>query len=1115
MYNAGRSDSIFHLKQNEQTKIWEIAFASEEHYKITGLTEQRVEHFLKNIDTMEDFPEDTQLFAKTIKQLVDAPERIIINSKMTGQDGKLRDVKGDMYSVLNKDGNMQIYGHIIDMTEQNRKQEQIHIREEEGKAILEQSGRMVYRYVIKGRRAILSKVVAAFFDLPLEIDNWPQWAIDRGRIKSECAEEWLGMFDAIDRGEKSGGADIKFCSETIGTRRYHIQFTSIVDNENNPTSAIISVADTTAEYERTRIQRLETEGLLQATREMFPEVIVMNLRKNEYRIVQYEGKTTRGTAQEGIIDDMINIRIPAVAEEDRKNFIDHFAPANIRKAFIEEGKDSVSTVYRRLNTNGEAFWFETTAMRMENPFDDDVMIVAVSRGLDEQKAEETRLRQQLRMQAEEIRFSMTQMGKPLSYYDVATSTLSIPATSARIKKLPEKMTNFPESLEEHYKDEGFRYDAVDIIKDFYNRIRKGEPKGSCEIAITDKNGNERWDRMEFVNIFDDNGVPCRAIVSTENITSSKVKDMENSRLREQEALLRSVARHSDRVVCYYDIINGRSEHWSEENCAGCILPKLCQQTLEDMLESPKILPESKETIANMFKDIHRGVVEDRCKIHINDDDDVPHWLDMKYSTRFDQEHKPVSVMFSYEDITERYEREMAYQHYSLMLKQDEKALLKLEADLTNDIIIRTGGTLRDTGFFPPEGINHEAFREMIRRTSATEESLETAIRVFSRENMLMRFTDGDNHLEAEWQMLNAEEEARWIRVSVDLVRDPYTDLVKGFCTVTDVTEEKEAQIKVQTRAERDSMTGLLNRGTCEERIAQLIEDGTDIRGGVMLLIDLDDLKGINDIYGHEKGDQAIRSIADTLKTHFREGDIIGRIGGDEFMVFLRKAAGREASITMSLSSLFRKLSLITVGENNDRSLRCSIGCSVEVTGRDSFESMYKRADIALYHVKRSGKNSFAFYTPEMEQADYSFRQNAISLKDTESFEWNELQYLVSAVSTYFPMIVSVNLTANSYYIMEIAKDKLDLLSQSAGRFDDFVKMTAEITHPEDRSIIVQELSRGALTRAYDSGRTNVVYKFRYNHPEYGYVWVRHVYVFYLNEQNELCCFGLTRNIEEQ
>lgn len=127
-----------------------------------------------------------------------------------------------------------------------------------------------------------------------------------------------------------------------------------------------------------------------------------------------------------------------------------------------------------------------------------------------------------------------------------------------------------------------------------------------------------------------------------------------------------------------------------------------------------------------------------------------------------------------------------------------------------------------------------------------------------------------------------------------------------------------------------------------------------------MLLDVDDLKYINDHFGHLEGDRALVNVAAVLKKHFRGTDIIGRIGGDEFVALL-PGMSDEQFLTGSLRSLTGKLSALSAGESDPCALHCSIGCVLCHGGASDFYTAYRQADAALYQVKRSGKNNYAFY----------------------------------------------------------------------------------------------------------------------------------------------------------
>lgn len=182
--------------------------------------------------------------------------------------------------------------------------------------------------------------------------------------------------------------------------------------------------------------------------------------------------------------------------------------------------------------------------------------------------------------------------------------------------------------------------------------------------------------------------------------------------------------------------------------------------------------------------------------------------------------------------------------------------------------------------------------------------------------------------------------------------------------LTDVTREHYLTDRLRHYAEHDIMTGLLRRDFGESQIRwQLAQPGET--GGILVILDMDNLKGLNDTLGHDQGDRAIAAIAKTLQHHFRKDDLVIRLGGDEFMAYLPGAGKGQSAVEASMKALIHKLSSITVGRQNEWPIHCSAGCTIEQPGLDTFDTLYRRADLALYYVKRHGKNGFAFFTSDM------------------------------------------------------------------------------------------------------------------------------------------------------
>lgn len=204
---------------------------------------------------------------------------------------------------------------------------------------------------------------------------------------------------------------------------------------------------------------------------------------------------------------------------------------------------------------------------------------------------------------------------------------------------------------------------------------------------------------------------------------------------------------------------------------------------------------------------------------------------------------------------------------------------------------------------------------------------------------------------------------RWINLTANPVKGANPGTLTYYGVYTDVTTRRNAEDHALSEAEVakiDGVTGVKNRIVTEKAIRSKLEDVTNQKCA-LFITDLDDMKSINDMYGHIQGDKALRMLAETFENTFRSADIVGRIGGDEFMIFLSNVRGEE-SLHPVLDSLLKKLRQRHIG---DLPIQCSIGCALGVAGSSTFEELYEKADLALYHVKRNGKGDYVFYDEQM------------------------------------------------------------------------------------------------------------------------------------------------------
>ena len=164
---------------------------------------------------------------------------------------------------------------------------------------------------------------------------------------------------------------------------------------------------------------------------------------------------------------------------------------------------------------------------------------------------------------------------------------------------------------------------------------------------------------------------------------------------------------------------------------------------------------------------------------------------------------------------------------------------------------------------------------------------------------------------------------------------------------------KNYQDQLSFEASHDALTGLYNRG--------IFDDMKEVMGNedtAMILIDLDKFKILNDTYGHETGDKALKRLADVLKHAFRSEDYVCRIGGDEFAVIMVNATDKMKGLISSKAE--RIMDSVRDTKDGVPGFTLSIGVAFS-DGKTEGDQIYKNADEALYKVKNGGKNGLAFY----------------------------------------------------------------------------------------------------------------------------------------------------------
>ena len=172
----------------------------------------------------------------------------------------------------------------------------------------------------------------------------------------------------------------------------------------------------------------------------------------------------------------------------------------------------------------------------------------------------------------------------------------------------------------------------------------------------------------------------------------------------------------------------------------------------------------------------------------------------------------------------------------------------------------------------------------------------------------------------------------------------------------------EKKKELEDKADTDLLTGLTNKLATERKIKEYMAKNPDSQS-MLFILDVDNFKKINDTMGHAFGDEVLRSLGQQITAIFRATDIIGRVGGDEFMIFLKGVSDVE-SVRKEAGKVEDFFHNFRAGEYVKYAATASIGVAIYPQEGDDFESLYKAADQGLYKAKKRGKNQLAFYRDE-------------------------------------------------------------------------------------------------------------------------------------------------------
>ena len=341
------------------------------------------------------------------------------------------------------------------------------------------------------------------------------------------------------------------------------------------------------------------------------------------------------------------------------------------------------------------------------------------------------------------------------------------------------------------------------------------------------------------------------------------------------------------------------------------------------------------------------------------------WLRVDFITAFHPDGAPDYTVFTFCQLKGVKNREEAYN-----ARQQENARLAregavvYEVDLTENRFLSVKGTpLYGMPDLPVSGMGE--FADYLEEYMLPKDEV-AGLRQLLQQEWLLQQYEGENSSHTLEFRRNTMGALHWTRLDIHLLTEPYSDNVRAFLIFEDVEEERKLREMGEMRGHSDELTGLMGRNAFTDSFTRLLETSGENDVHVLYMIDLDGFKYVNDTYGHAFGDKVLKEVADALRALFRSDDMICRYGGDEFVLCMKHVQDDPNFILQR----GRKICEVLSRQFSDEVVMgASVGASIYPRHSKDFDTLFRRADQALYRAKNTGRNCCVLYDETLTQGD--------------------------------------------------------------------------------------------------------------------------------------------------
>lgn len=258
----------------------------------------------------------------------------------------------------------------------------------------------------------------------------------------------------------------------------------------------------------------------------------------------------------------------------------------------------------------------------------------------------------------------------------------------------------------------------------------------------------------------------------------------------------------------------------------------------------------------------------------------------------------------------------------------------------------------------------------------------------------------------------------WMNCRSTAISDSKGNIIRAVGVFSNINAQKQQLDDLIIKSQLDPLTKLLNKAEFKNRIDQFLKSSNN-KLGAFFIIDIDNFKGLNDTLGHQLGDNILIDVANKISGVFPETDMIGRIGGDEIAVYFPYT---DSNIIRSKAEhLSQSLRLSYYGAISKYEISGSVGISFYPEHGDTFNMLYRFADIALYNSKNNGKDRYTLYDNNITN----------SLLDNS----NQVEYTTNFLNTYFQNDITFRVFEMLYETKNVSKSIQNILKLLGERYN--------------------------------------------------------------------------------